>query len=104
MTAIETLRQYKISEYAIFDIVVSFLAVYLLAPVLSKLCLKIGIEVPKSSWLLLTLPLSIVVHLAVGTITPMTRNFFDLHSHYFLKILIIGLLVLGVYGIRMVKK
>lgn len=104
MFSITYLRQFRIGEYAIFDFAVSFLAVYLLAPLLSKLFLKLRINIPKYNWLILTVPISILVHLLVGKITPMTKNFLDLNGHYILKIVIIGLLVLGLRGIKIVKK
>lgn len=104
MTTIEFLRQYRIGEYAIFDFAISFIGIYLLSPLLSKLFLKIRINVPKINWLYLTIPLSIISHLLVGTITPMTRDFFDINGHYILKIIIISLLILGLKNIKIDKK
>jgi hypothetical protein len=103
MLTIEFLRSFRIAGYAIFDIVASLVGIYLLAPLLSKLFLKIRIVIPKRSWLLLTLPLGIIVHLIFMRITPMTANFFDLHGHYRLKIVMIVLLVLGLKDIRIAK-
>ena len=34
----------------------------------------------------------------------MTKYFLDINSHYFLKILIIGLLILGIKDIKIIKK
>lgn len=100
---IETLRQPKILGFAIFDIVVSFLGIYLLAPILSKLILLIKVDVPRQNWLYLTLPIGIAVHMAVGNITPMTKSFLSLQGGYLIKILIIGLFILGLRGIKIVK-
>ncbi|MBT4123887.1 MAG: hypothetical protein HN981_03730 [Candidatus Pacebacteria bacterium] len=77
---------------------------YLLAPLLSKIFLKLRFYVPRKNWLFLTLPMSILVHVFVGEMTLMTRNFLDISGYYFLKIIIIGLFLLGVRGIRVVKK
>lgn len=104
MTTIEFLRQFRLGGYAIFDLAVSFVGIYLLSPLLSKIFLKIGLKIPKQNWLWLTLPISILIHLLVGKITPMTANFLDLHSNYLLKILVLGLLFFGVKGIKIVKK
>lgn len=104
MNTIDFLRQFRISEYALFDLGVSFLGVYLLSPLLSKLFLKFRIKIPKRSWLFFTLPLGILVHLLVGKITPMTKNFIDPHGHFFLKILILVLLILGIQGIKRTSK
>ncbi|MEI6288784.1 MAG: hypothetical protein WCP18_04430 [bacterium] len=103
MNPIEFLRQFRLGGYAIFDFAVSFLGIYLLAPLLSKLFLKIGVDIPKNNWLFLTLPISIAIHLLVGKITPMTKNLIDLHGHYILKIIILGLLIFGLKGIKIIK-
>ena len=104
MNPIEFLRQFRLGEYAVFDFAVSFLGMYLLSPLLSKVFRKLRIDIPKLNWLFLTLPISIFAHLLVGNITPMTRDFVDIQGHYSLKILILGLLVLGIRGIKIVKK
>ena len=100
---IETLRQYKFFGYAVFDLAVSLVGIYFLAPLLSKLFLIIKIEIPKQNWLYFTLPLSILVHMAVGNFTPMTKNFLDLQGNYVLKIIVIGLLIMGLRGIKVLK-
>jgi len=104
MIPIEFLRQFRFSGYAIFDFVAAFLGIYLLSPLLSKIFLKFRIDIPKQNWLFLTLPISIFIHLLVGRITPMTRDFIDIHNHYILKVLILSLLILGIKGIKIVKK
>ncbi len=104
MIPIEFLRQFRLGEYAIFDFLVSFLGIYLLSSLLSKLFLKINISIPKINWMFLTLPISIIAHLAVGRITPMTGDFININGHYILKIVIIILFILGMKGIKIVKK
>lgn len=100
----EFLRQFRFNDYAIFDFAVAFLGVYLLAPLLSKIFLKIKLNIPKKNWLFLTLPIGIFIHLLVGNITPLTKDFINIHDHYFLKILILGLLILGIKGIKITNK
>ncbi len=102
MITIENLRQYRLGGYAIFDLLASFLGIYLLSPLLSKIFLKLGIEIPKQNWLFLTLPLGIVAHLLAGTITPMTKDFLSPNTHYFLKLLVLISLIFGLKGIRVV--
>ncbi len=97
---IEYLRSFRFGGYALFDLAISFLGIYLLSPLLSKLFLKLGLIIPKKNWLYLTLPLGVLVHLLVGTITPMTKSFIDLNSGYGLKLLIVVLLVLGLRGVK----
>ena len=101
---IEFLRQFRFAGYAIFDLAVSFLGMYLLSPLLTKLFLKINIKIPKLNWIFLTLPIGILVHLLVGKITPMTTNFLNTNSHYFLKIVVLMSLALGLRGIKIIKK
>lgn len=103
MDTIEFLRQFRISNYAIFDITLSFLGIYLIAPLLSKIFAKAKLEIPKRNWLYLTLPIGILIHILVGNITPMTENFINLEGHYFLKIFIIILFILGIKNIRIIK-
>ena len=86
---IEFIRQFKIFEFAIFDLTVSYLGIYLLSPLLSKLFRLIRIEIPKINWVILTLPISILVHMMVGNFTPMTNNFLNLNDYYLLKIIIL---------------
>ncbi len=104
MIALEYLRQFRIGGYAFFDLAVSFVGIYLLSPLLSKLFLKLRIEIPKRNWLFLTLPIGIIIHLLTGNMTLMTKDLMDLRSHYILKILILGLLILGIKGIKITKK
>jgi len=104
MSIIEFLRQFRLGGYAIFDFAIAFLGIYLLSPLLSKIFRKIRIDIPKRNWLFLTLPISILAHLLVKNITPMTKYFIDIHGHYILKLLILVLLILGVKGIKIIKK
>lgn len=104
MNTLEFLRQFRLAEYAIFDLGVSFLGMYLLSPSLSNIFSKLRIRVPKENWLFLTLPMGILVHVLVGSMTPMTQNFLDMSDHYVLKIIILISFVLGVRGIKIIKK
>ena len=103
MNIIEFLRQFRVSEYAIFDVAIAFVGMYFLAPWLSKIFLKVKIYVPKQHWLYLTLPLGILIHLLMGTITPMTRDVIVIDDHYVLKVLIVGMIFLGMRGIKRVR-
>ncbi|NOR86682.1 MAG: hypothetical protein GQ527_03645 [Bacteroidales bacterium] len=77
---------------------------YFLGSLLSKLFRKINIEIPRMNWVYLTLPISILIHLLIGRITTMTADFVNPYDYYFLKILIIVLLILGLRGIKRIKK
>ena len=102
MNIIEYLRHFRIGGYAIFDFAVAFIGIYLLSSFLSKMFLKIGVDIPRLNWLFLTLPIGILVHLLIGKMTPMTLGFIDMHGHYILKIVIICLVILGIKGIKLI--
>ena len=104
MLPIDFLRQFRFGGYAIFDFAVAFLGIFLLSPLLSKIFKKLRVDIPKQNWLFLTLPIGIFVHLLVGKMTPMTQNFINIHDHYILKAVILGLLILGLKGIKIIKK
>lgn len=100
---IEYLRSFRIFNYAIFDLSVSFLGIFLLSPLLTRLFHLFHLEISTVSWLLLTLPLSILIHILVNNYTKMTTNFLDLNGYYLLKIFILSLLFLGLKGIKFIK-
>ena len=104
METLEILRSFKIFGYAIFDLIISFGWIYLLAPRLSKLFLKMWVEISRKSWLFLTLPIGILFHLIFQNITPMTRDLFDINDFYLIKILMIILLILWLKDIKIRKK
>ncbi len=62
------------------------------------------IVVPKKNWIILTIPLSIFVHIIFGTFTPLTKNFLDYKSHFLLKGLVLLCLLFGLYGIKLQKQ
>lgn len=103
MITIEFLRSFKLGEYSIFDLSTSFIGIYLLSPLLSKLFTFIKLDIPKLSWIYLTLPLSILTHILIRQDTLMTKYFLDPTGHYILKLLIITLLILGIRGISIIK-
>lgn len=104
MTTIEFFRQFRVGGYAIFDFAVSYLGIWLLSPLLSKLFKKIRLDIPKINWLWFTLPIGILTHILVGTFTPFTRNFLDLHGHYVLKLVVLFMIVMGLRGVKILKK
>jgi len=104
MITLELIRQFRLGGYAIFDFAVAFLGVYLLSSFLSKIFLKFRIAIPKQNWLFLTLPISVFVHLAIGKITPLTKGFLDPNGSWVLKLVILGLFILGIKGIKIIKE
>ncbi len=103
MISLETLRQFRVLDYAVFDLAISFLAAWILSPLLSFLFRKIKIEIPKRNWIIWTLPIAFIAHLIAGTNTLMTQRLLDPSGHYLLKIVIIFLTLLGFKGIKRMK-
>jgi len=66
MKMIVYLRQFRLADYAVFDLAAAFLGIFLLSPFLSKLFKNFGLEIPKLNWLYLTLPISVAAHLIFG--------------------------------------
>lgn len=104
MDIITFLRQYRIGEFAVFDVSIAFLGMLILSPILSKIFRKFGIEIPKKNWLFLTIPIGIIVHILIGQKTPLTSEFIDPGGHYIVKIVVIGLFILGMTKIKRIIK
>ena len=104
MTTIEFLRSFRIGGYAIFDFVASFIGIYLIAPLLSKLFRLIRIEIPILSWMYLTIPIGVLAHILFGKITPLTAGFLDIHSHYIIKVAVLVMILFGIKDISIIKK
>lgn len=104
MEFIELVRQLRIGSFAIFDIVVSFLGIFLIAPRLTDLALKAHLHVSKVQWLWLVLPVSIIAHLIFGLRTPLTRMVIDPNNYYLVKIIILFMLFMGLKDTRIIKK
>ncbi len=104
MPTLEYLRSFKLFDFALFDFTLSFLGVYLLAPLLSRFFSKVRLKISRKSWLLLTIPLSIPIHMLVGTYTPMVESFLNSQGGYVVKVVVIFLTYLGVKEIKVLKK
>ena len=99
MNIIAFLRHYRIGQFAIFDIVVSFVGIYLLSPLIIKFFNYFKIKIGVSNLMWLTIPLSIVFHIIFRTYTPLTKMFLDLHGFYLVKIVILLMAYMGLRGI-----
>ena len=95
MTNIELLRSYRIFDLALFDLILSYAGVYLLAPWLIKLLNKVHIKTTRSWWLWMTLPLSVAIHILVGQETALTKMFLDPNGFILVKILIIAMIYMA---------
>lgn len=96
MDSISLLRQFKIGPFALFDIVISYVSVFLLAPLLTKLFHKVHLRISRAAWLWWTLPIAVLFHLAFRQNTPFMKLLFDPSSFYLPAILLIIMVLMGV--------
>ena len=104
MEIIEVLRKYRVLDYAIFDLSLSFIGIYLLSPLLIRIFKKFDLRTDKITWIILTLPLSILIHALVGSYTLMTKRFLDPYGNYLLKLFILLLVLVALKRIRDMRR
>lgn len=104
MGIIEVLRQFRIGPFTIFDTALAYVAIFLLAPLLSKIFAKINFQISRSSWLWLTLPIGVIFHLIFQQNTPFTRMFLDLNGFYIEKIVLLIMLYMGLRNIKRINQ
>ena len=95
MITLVYLRSFRIGNLAIFDFVTAYLGIYLLVPLLNKLITFTGRQLTHWQWMLLVLPISILIHLATGNMTSITKLAIDPYSGYLFKIILLAMLYFG---------
>lgn len=95
MITLEYLRSFRISNFSVFDFASAYLGIYLLVPILNKIISPTHRQLTHWQWMLLVLPLSIIVHLATGNMTPLTKLAIDPYGGYLLKAFLIAMLYFG---------
>ena len=100
MIDIAYLRQFRIGPYAIFDVVLSYLGIYLLSPLLTAAFAKIHLNITKSDWMWLVLPLSVIFHLIFNQKTSFMKALIN-PEHYFIEaIVLVFMLYMGLRNAR----
>ncbi len=97
------LRSFRFYDFATFDLTVSFLGVLILAPLLTRFFHLFKLDIPTSSWLYFTLPIGVIMHIVIGQQTLMVKYLLDPTGHYWLKLILIVLTILGIRGITLIK-
>jgi hypothetical protein len=77
MDYVTYLRQFRIGPFAVFDTVLGYLAIFLLAPLLTKTFTLFKLNIPRATWLWWMFPLSVVFHLAFNQQTPVLKTLAD---------------------------
>lgn len=104
MDYIGILRQFRIGPFTIFDTATAYLGVFLLAPLLTKLFLKLHLYISRAKWLWLTLPISVIFHFVSHQNTPFMKMLLDPKGFYIAKIVLLFMLYMGLRNIRTPKQ
>lgn len=104
MDIIGILRQFRIGPFTIFDTLLAYVGIYFIAPLLSKLFAKINISISRSSWLWLTLPISVIFHLIFNQSTPFIKMVLNPSGDYLAKIVLLFMLYTGLKGVRIYRQ
>ena len=102
MDYITFLRQPKIGSLAIFDLTITYLGIFLISPILTKLFSIFHLNISRSSWLWLTLPISIIFHLIFNQKTALMKILLDpLQFQFYLMVAI--LLFMSYMGLKSIR-
>jgi len=102
MDIISTLRQFKIGPFAIFDTVISYLGLFLIAPILTKIFRGVHLEISRASWLWFVLPLSVVFHFFFSQQTPLIKLLVSSNG-YVAIIILLAMVYMGARTIRVTR-
>lgn len=95
MDTLQFLRQFRIGPFAIFDTVISYIGIYLLAPMLTKFVQKFGLNISRTGWLWLMFPLSVIFHFIFRQQTPFMKLLVNPESYYIGPIILLCMLYMG---------
>jgi hypothetical protein len=100
MTIITTLRSFRVSDIAMFDLIASYLGMFILDYLFGVSKFIPGAN-PQQVYYLLTIPIAVLAHLAVGQRTTLNSQLFspefNIYKLYFIFTLIsIGYLMIQV--------
>lgn len=95
MDLIGILREYKIGQIAVFDLVLAYVGIYSIAPFLTKTFTKIHLYINKTDWFWLTLPIGVLFHIVFAAQTPLTKMVLNPQGFYLIKLLILFMVFMG---------
>ncbi len=85
---ITKMREVKINGYAVFDMVISYFAAYILSFPLAP-------YITRKRLFYLVIPVSIITHTIFSVHTPLTDQFWNPDGFYFIKIVAVYMLLKG---------
>jgi len=100
MEYITMLRSYRIGPFTIFDTVLAYVGVVILSPLLTKLFLVIHLKISLTSWLWLTMPLSVIFHLVFSQNTPLIKMLFNSDKFYIAWAVLLFMTFMGLRGVK----
>lgn len=103
MGIIETLRQFRIGPFTVFDTATAYIGIFLISPILNWILAKIHIHVSRVGWVWLTLPIGIVFHLIFNQSTPMMKILLNPSGDYIIKIVLVLMLFMGLRQVKIQK-
>ena len=99
------MRHYRLGPFSFIDTAGAFLAVYLLAPYLSRFCEKfLGIRIRRSAFLWLTVPVALIVHFMLRIPSPYLLMVLTPQDNFLPKSALIVMIIMGFRGIHLVPK
>jgi len=100
MDYLAILRQFRVGPFTIFDTVLAYVGIFLLAPLLSKVFVKLHLTIYRTAWLWLTLPIGVLFHLLFRQDTPLMRMLFNPSQFYIPVIVLTIMLFMGLKSIK----
>ena len=102
MDYITLLRQFRIGQFALFDIALGYVGIFLLSPVLTKIFSKFHLHIPRTTWLWWMFPISILFHFVFRQNTPLMRALSQPEGSL-IAIILLTMTFLGLRNCRRIK-
>ena len=98
------LRQFRIGTFPIFDVVISYIGIFLIAPILTKIFLLLHLNIPRSAWLWWTIPIGVLFHVIFSQDTPLMRMLAHPTQVWPAALVLIVMIAMGVRQVSVVGR
>ncbi|MFA7287083.1 MAG: hypothetical protein WC052_05475 [Patescibacteria group bacterium] len=102
MDYITLLRQFRIGQFALFDISLGYVGMLLLSPLLTKIFSKFHLHIPRATWLWWMFPISVVFHFVFRQSTPLMKALSQPEG-VLVAIILIAMILLGLRNCSRIK-
>ena len=96
MDIVQFLRQFRIGPFAVFDTAISYLAIYLLSPTLTRGMRAFRIHVSRAGWLWFMLPASVLIHGLFQQRTPLMNQLFNPDTFFIAPVILVFMTYMGI--------